>query len=194
MKYYTTLIAILLGLTGCIRSTSNDYRTENSLTELKQDSFKYAIVRYAGKLAKRASFESKFDQRYDDEYRNMASNMQLDKYYENPKDGYTYFQIRRIAPSIHERYVATGGRLKRDDQGKITDYEEIYRTWKMDKSVLEEKTVSFFDDMVKGKDLSPYYTENIGDTEHIEFPDNQTYFNKENRRWEMISSDSSAVK
>lgn len=151
----------------------------------KQDSFKYEIVRYAGRLVKRAKHENKFDQKFDESYKTMAESMNLHKYYVNPTDGYTYFEISRIAPSIHERYVATGGRLKKNTAGEITDYEEIYRTWKMDKNELKKKGDIFFDYMVKGKDLAAFYTANIGDTEHIEFPDQQTFFNKKTRRWEM---------
>jgi hypothetical protein len=84
-------------------------------------------------------------------------------------------------------------KLNRDAQGEISEYEEIYRTWKMGQEDLAKKTATYFDHMVKGKDLSPFYTENIGNTENIEFPDAQTSFNKESRQWEFRLPDSLVV-
>ncbi|MFC3198158.1 hypothetical protein ACFOET_11100 [Parapedobacter deserti] len=159
------------------------YAPDNHLSAAQQDSFKYEIIRFVGRLPKRATYATKFESRFDEPYRLMARAMELDKYYYNPSDDYIYFEMSRIAPSLYEKYVATGGRLKRDDQGKIVEYEEIYRTWKMAREDLEEKTAIFFDHMVKGKDLSSFYTVNVGDTEHIEFPDEHTYFDKNERRW-----------
>lgn len=161
---------------------------ENLPLSADQDSFKYEIIRYVGRLPKHATAATKFESRFDGQYLSMARSMSLDKHYQNPKDGYIYFEISRIAPSLYEKYVSTGGRLKRDEKGGIVEYEEIYRTWKMKREDLEEKTAIFFDYMVKGKDLSRYYTANIGDTEHIEFPDENTYFDKGLKQWRFKDS------
>lgn len=183
MKNLFLLVLLSFVILGCYNA--DKYAPDEHLSVEKQDSFKYEIVRFAGRLPKRANHDNKFDTKYDEAYSIMANSMKLNKYYFNPKDDYLYFEISRIAPSIHERYVATGGRLKKNKKGDITTYEEIYRTWKMDKTNLKKKSDIFFDYMVNGKDLSEFYTSNIGDTEHIEFPDQQTFFNKNTRRWEM---------
>jgi hypothetical protein len=180
MRGFVILVAVCVVL-GC--GSHEKYRPDRTLSVDKQDSFKYEIIRYVGRLPKQASEDTKFDSRFDQAYRSMAKSMGLDKYYEHPGDGYTYFEMSRIAPSLYEKYVATGGRLKRDGSGRIVEYEEIYRTWKMKKEDLAARTAIFFDRMVKGEDLSPYYTANIGDTEHIEFPDDNVSYNKEQRRW-----------
>ncbi|MCI0920227.1 hypothetical protein [Sphingobacterium rhinopitheci] len=181
------LLAVLSFLVASCANTDK-YSPDNNISIIKQDSFKYEIVRFVGKLPKRATHENKFEQKYDEAYSMMANSMTLTKYYVNPKDNYIYFEISRIAPSIHERYVATGGRLKKNSNGTIITYEEIYRTWKLDKSKLKKKSDIFFDYIVNGKDLSEFYTAKIGDTEHIEFPDEQTFFNINTRRWEMKAS------
>lgn len=170
-------------LLGCNNQTN--YQPDRHLSAVQQDSFKYEIIRYVGRLPKHAAVSTKFEKRFDEPYLQMAKSMGLDKYYYNPEDGYVYFEMSRIAPSLYEKYVATGGRLKRDGEGVIVEYEEIYRTWKMSREDLTAKTSVFFDDMVQGKDLSPYYTANIGDTEHIEFPDERTYYDKEKRQWSI---------
>ena len=183
-----TLFILLFGIFSCSQSPS--YNPDAALSKDKQEAFKYEIIRFVAKLAKRATHETKFEDRFDEAYQKAASKMNLDKYFVNQKDGYTYFEVSKIAPSNHVRYVATGGRLKKDADGKIVDYEEIYRTWKMSQQDLAKKTPTYFDYMVNGKDLSGFYTANIGNTENIEFPDAQTSFNKESRQWEYQLPDS----
>lgn len=172
----------MIMLFGCNSGVKPDVDSQLTLSE--QDSFKYSIIRYLGHLPKRAKEATKWDSEFDETYLRQAQSFNLDKYHVDKDSGYVYFEISRIAPSFHERYVATGGRLAYNKDGSIGAYEEIYRTWKMSKAQLEEKTRIFFPKMVKGQDLSPYYTANVGDTEHIEFPDEQTYFNKETRKWQ----------
>ncbi|HMR19306.1 MAG TPA: hypothetical protein PKA53_08410 [Sphingobacterium sp.] len=191
-QFLIILFASSLFLT-CNHAASTDYTPSAYLSETERDTFKYEIIRYADRLPKRTNAHTKFEARFDEEYQRKAKAMKLDKYHVHT-NGYTYFQVSKIAPSIHEKHVATGGRLKWGEDGKtIEEYEEIYRTWKMEKAELDKKSNLFFDHMVKGIDLSPYYTAVIGDTKHIEFPDQQTYFNKEARRWETITADSSAA-
>ncbi|MFD2593953.1 hypothetical protein [Sphingobacterium griseoflavum] len=161
------------------------YKPETQLSKEEQSEFKREIVRFVGHLPKYAEHATKFEQRFDSAYNAQAELIQLDKYFANDKDGYTYFEVSRIAPSFKKKYVATGGRLKRNSAGELEEYEEIYRTWKMEPAQLAEKTKVFFSEMVAGHDLSPYYTENIGDTEHIEFPDKNTYYDKEVRKWQV---------
>ncbi len=160
------------------------YKPGNMLDEDEQSEFKYDIIRFTGHLPKRANHGNKYEHRFDSLYRRQADLLLLDKYMVNEKDGYTYFEVSRIAPSLKKKYVATGGRLKRNTMGEVEEYEEIYRTWKMERPQLKKKTKVFFTEMITGKDLSPFYTDNIGDTEHIEFPDRYTYYNKDLRLWE----------
>lgn len=191
MKNTPLLFLLFLVILSC-HSDSN-YTPDSTLSKDKQEAFKYKIVRYTAKLVKQATQETKFEKRFDENYQKVASKMNLDKYFYNEKDGFTYFEVSRIAPSNQVKYVATGGRIKRDAQGEISEYEEIYRTWKMGQEDLAKKTATYFDHMVNGKDLSPFYTENIGNTENIEFPDAQTSFNKESRQWEFRLPDSLVV-
>lgn len=183
MRLFLIIAALFsfVGFYGC--DSDSQYQVDGQLTTAEQDSFKYSIIRYAGHLPKRAKEHTKWDSMFDETYLKQAQSFVLDKYFRNEKDGYIYFQVRRIAPSFQKKYVATGGRVKYDENGNIREYEEIYRTWKLDEEKLAEKSKLFFDGMVKGADLSKYYTDNIGDTEHIEFPDANTFFDKESRKW-----------
>jgi len=94
-----------------------------------------------------------------------------------------YFLISRRAPSLYDRRVATGGYVVFAEDGKGEDYEEVFRTWKMDPDTLVRRGLLLFDKMVDGEDLRPYETRNSGNTDFIEFPDAQTWYDKKSRSW-----------
>jgi len=43
--------------------------------------------------------------------------------------------------------------------------------------------------MVKGESLKPYYTEKIGNTEYIEFPNKEVWYDIEEKRWKSSLED-----
>jgi hypothetical protein len=88
---------------------------------------------------------------------------------------------------LEEKYVAIAGIVKRDGD-KIIRYEEVFRTWKQKKNELYPLAFRLFSEMINGKDLSVYYPENSGNKYIIEFPSNQVYFDKEERKWKRKSN------
>lgn len=180
------VFTLILILSACNAITKNDYNPSIILSAKEQASFKYDIARYVCKLPKFASNENKFDHRFDSDYKEQADLINLDKYYKTSNDT-IYFEVSKIAPSFKFKFTATGGKLFKDSIGNIVFYEEIYRTWKMEEDVLKEKTQILFTKMIKNHDLTPFYTQNSGDEEFIEFPDQKTVFNTQNRSWEIIT-------
>lgn len=179
MKYIALLfLALAFSCQQPKKTTPSDY-----LSPVEQESFKYSIVRYTNGLPKRATDETKFDNGFDAEYRDMATRNNL-LYYYKADDSTVYFAVTRIAPSLKIKRVATVGKLKYGKDKEITEYEEGFRTWKMEEKELEEKTAMLFDKYINGEDLSEYYTKNSGGKFIIEFPDDNVKYNKENRRWE----------
>jgi hypothetical protein len=136
-----------------------------------------------GKLAPNATHETKFEQEFDDHYAKLAAEHRLEWCFENNKSGDLYFLASRPAISRLVKRVGIGVKMRRESDGRIVHYEEVFRTWKMLEPELAEKGRFLFDLMVKGKDLSPYYPENSGDVEYIEFPNADTYFDVEKRIW-----------
>lgn len=172
-------------LTSCT-SDSFDFTPKNHLNTYEDSVFKYSIIRYAGKLPPKASHNIKFDPYFDEYYIQLAQKHRLDFYYPS-EDGFIYFQISRIAPSLQEKYVGIGGKLKRDQAGNIVYYEEVYRTWKMPYDELLKVSKQVFIDMVNGKNLEKYYTKNTPDNVYIiEFPDDETYFDTNKRIWVSV--------
>ncbi len=184
MKNIFLFALIIVGFLSCKQEKeTRDFSAKNILSTAEIDEFKYEIIRYAGKLAGRANHETKFNQEFDIHYLELAANHQLPFYYVKQDTGEIYFMLTRIAPSIHYRKVAIGGMLTRNESGEITYYEEAFRTWKMEESELLEKSHKIFSDYVDGKDLSKYYPENSGGEEYIEFPNEEVYYDAEQRIW-----------
>jgi hypothetical protein len=70
-----------------------------------------------------------------------------------------------------------------DENIRVTYYEEVFRTWKMAPDSLAKRGPLLFNKMVNGEDLVPYYSSRSGNTDYIEFPDDRTYFDTNQRIW-----------
>lgn len=175
----TVLFLAILLLAAC--TTNRDYEVSTHLSSPEQEAFKKSIIRYVAPLPEKANEKNRFDVKFDAHYDRQTDRVRLDKYFPSP-DGYVYFEVSRIAPSFKVKRAATAGRIKYDAAGEIEEYEEVYRTWKMEEEELSKKTELLFDTFVTGKDLTLYLTAN-SEEEYIEFPDNQVKYDKELRSW-----------
>ena len=186
MKFIYSLFIVVL-FYSCQKEPQkilpSDYLNENQI-----EAFKYEIIRYSDKLAKKATHETKFDAQFDSIYQAKAKSAELYHYYEDKKTNEISFAITRIAPSLKVKRVATIGKLTKDASGKITSYEEELRTWKMEIPELKTKTKLLFEKYINGEDLTPYYTKNSNSEFYIEFPDDQTFYDKKTRNWQSKSN------
>jgi len=155
------------------------------LNEKQIETFKYDIIRYSDKLAKKATNETKFDVQFDSIYHLKAKSADLYHYYLNKNSNEIYFAIARIAPSLKVKRVVTAGKLTKDKNGNITYYEEAFRTWKMEIPELKSKTKLLFENYIEGNDLSKFYTKNSKGEFFIEFPDDINYYDTDLRKWDI---------
>ncbi|MGY6520839.1 MAG: hypothetical protein ACXIUD_03875 [Mongoliitalea sp.] len=189
MKLYVSLL-LLFVLVAC--QTKEPYDPSNHLSKQEQQALLLSTVRYFGHLPKKGTHENKFNEVFDEYYSKLVLDYTLEAYI--PHDGYEYYMISRIAPSLKQKKVALAIRVQRDADKNITFYEEIFRTWKFEIPEMLEKSMMLFDLLIKGEDLSPYYPQNSGDDEFIEFPDERTYFDTDERRWKLYTiSDPASV-
>jgi hypothetical protein len=165
------------------KEISKKYDPSLVLSDLEEDSLIYSIARYVAPLPKKANHNNKFDTAFDTDYWKISQNLDLIAYH--VQDGTTYFLISRIAPSLKSKWVATGGKFIKSSSPseQFESYEEVFRTWKMEEPEFSTKALMLFDLMIKGEDLSRFYTENSGEDYYIEFPDANVIYNKEERRW-----------
>lgn len=153
------------------------------LDSIAQQEFIYSVIRYAGKLPGKANHRTKFDTVFDEEYRMTAARHRLDHYATDKEKNRTWFMLSRIAPSIKIKRVGVGGYVEKDADGNVLKYVEVFRTWKMEEDELAQKGKLLFNLMVKGDDLRPYYPENSGKEEYIEFPNAEAWFDTTEQRW-----------
>lgn len=179
MSRLTALTILLALLMGC---GPKQIEIEQHLDEAARAELMYELSRYLCHLAPGADHTTKFDSIHDSHYKTKANEL-MSWFYYPEANGKTFFLVCRIAPSIKEKYVATGGYFVRNNETSgFTEYAEVFRTWKDEKAMLRPKAEMLFQSMINGRDLSPYYTENAG-TEYIEFPDSETHYDTEKRLW-----------
>ncbi len=174
------MLLLALGLVACQSKIS--YNAQDQLTPQQYDLIMSKIIRYAGRKPEKASDSTKFSAQFDEHYLEQIAAHKLDLYYKSGT-GDSYFLISRRAPSLFEKYVATGGKFKLNKADSLIEYEEIFRTWKMVPDTLKIRSYELFDKMVKGESLDKYHTENSGGIEYIEFPDANVYYDKRARKW-----------
>lgn len=105
-------------------------------------------------------------------------------HYTQSKDGYSYFMISRLEPSIKgDKYASICGRFKRDSKGSIdsASYEELFWTWKMKMPELKEKSLILFSTIVETGDIKAYLPE--VKENWIMFPDKNVSYDKATQTW-----------
>lgn len=171
-------------------SSTKSYDPNEVMTKEQQDSLAYALSRYMGKLPRHANHTNKFDSKFDSAYLQIAQKHILLALYK--RDNLLFFMYARIAPSLVEKYVAVAGKVEVVN-GDMISYEEGFRTWKKPMEELKPLSLKLFNEMIQGKDLSPYYPENSGDDYIIEFPSKEVYFDKTSRTWKRKGSTDSTT-
>lgn len=175
------ILVVFLIVAGC--AGMPEYKVTEYLTPQQQDQVMSQVIRYLAKPPEGLTFEERFYDAYTSYYNEQQGRHRLDAYYIDENNNH-FFLISRPAPSLVEKRVATGGKVKfSNDFKKIEDYEEVFRTWKMVPDTLKVRSLLLFDHMVKGKSIDPYLTKNSNGVEYIEFPDDQVYFDKTARQW-----------
>jgi hypothetical protein len=181
--FHILLAIVIFTFSACQENQMRNIDPNFYLTAEEQDSFLYSIARYHGKLPGKANHKTKFESRFDEEYKNISSQHELISYFKDEDNQYIYFMTYRIAPSLHLKKVATAGVVTYDKDGQMIHYEEKFRTWRFPVDELNQKSSMLFQLLLDQKDLSKYYPQNSGEEEFIEFPDENTHFDIELRRW-----------
>lgn len=178
MKKLTFLLLLVLTF-SCVQKKS--HQPIDHLSAQEEDKFMGSVIRYISDLPKGANHDTKFSKEHDEHYQEQQSRHRLEGYFPS-KENTIYFLISRAAPSLVEKRVAIGGKLKLAPDGTIAEYEEVFRTWKMKPEILKQRAEFLFDQMVKGENLDRYQPNKTSE-EWIEFPDGRVYYDKTSRQW-----------
>ena len=174
---YISFILVFFGCQKEIASNPSNYLSKEEIL-----TFKNKIIRNVEALSNNATQKTKWKTIHNDYYAKKAESLDLMHYYKDA-DGFIYFAVAKIAPSLKLKKIATIGKLK-IEKDSIIYYEEIARTWKMEVPELTEKTKILFDKIATEKDISKYYTKNSQPEFWIEFPDDVNYYNTDLRKWD----------
>jgi len=166
-----------------------EIRPEAYLSPKAQDSLMYALSRYICKFPSGAGEPNKWDARFDSAYAAAVRNHKLRFYHVDSTEGVHYYFTSRVAPSMVLKYVGLAGKFVPDDAGGFLSYREEFRTWKKIPEEHLNDGEMLFRKFVRGEDLTPYYTENSGGAEYIEFPDSETWYDEESRTWRSQRGD-----
>lgn len=180
MKRIFFLAAVVVFAAAC--ETKPKYDPLTYLDASEKEKVHLAVVREIGKIPEKANDSTRHSKVYDDYYRELASKHQL-KHYFIAENGEHFFLEWRPAPSLQQKFVATGGKLRLDEDGKLVAFEEVFRTWKMQPDTLARRGLLLFDRMVKGESLSQFETINSKGVEFIEFPDENVFYDTVSGQW-----------
>jgi hypothetical protein len=180
------LLLSLLTLTLSCSEKKLDIQVKTHLSSQQEAKLKFDIVRYIEDLPKYATAQNKFDTIFDADYRKVAEKLELLNVYKNPENDTLFFAIAKIAPSLKLKKTTTAGKLVYDKTGKISFYEERFRTWKMEVPVLKTTTEMVFQKYIQDKDLTEFYTKNSNGKFIIEFPDDKNSYDAQQRKWIFI--------
>jgi hypothetical protein len=181
-----SILAFVVLVVMMISCKEKSYNPNEHLTATEKNAIVQTIVRYAAKPPENVLATERFDPKYDSFYLEKASQIHFERYY--PKGDDFYFLITQPASSLIEKRHATGGRFKLSNKGELTEYEEIFRTWKMVPDTLKSRSHILFEKMVEGESLDPYLTKNSKGVDYIEFPDDNTFYDVASRSWRVRSN------
>lgn len=182
----TSLLLLTIAFLSFCSASSDPFQDFNADLTMSQDNqhqFLMSISRYIGGLPRHGTHENKFESRFDEHYSQIASDHRLELLHVDSEASFTYFLATRPARSLYEKRVAIGGRFQINDRDSLVHYEEIFRTWRMDETDLTTKSGFLFKKMLHGADLTPWYPENSGEEEYIEFPNSLITYDPQLRQW-----------
>lgn len=185
-KYAAWTFLLLLFAAACGTSESKGLGEKPSAEQEKE--LLSAIIRYVGRMPAKARLDTKFEAEFDEHYARQSEQHRIDLYYRDKDSGHIYLLVNAPSRSLYEKRVGVGIHLQIASDSLVY-YEEVFRTWKMPEAELAEKGTMLFTKMAKGQDLSPYYPQNSGEEEYIEFPDGEAYFDVESRTWQTTRVD-----
>ena len=178
------LLSFSLLFFSCI--SEKEPKTFNQLDLLTKEDiqlFKQQVIRYIGRKPEDASHKNKFHPYFDAHYEKQKMAHELN-FYRQDKNDSIYFVFTRIAPSIQLKKVAIGGVVLIDQNTEeVTYLKEVFRTWKQVPDSLIVRAEELFVNMLQGKSLNKFMTEESGNMDYIEFPNSEVWYNTDKREW-----------
>ncbi|MBL0741918.1 hypothetical protein [Chryseolinea lacunae] len=190
MKRQLSYIVFLAAALASCEKKETHYDLQGCLTPEQQQKVLTSVMHYASKLAPEATPDTKFDAKFDWYYERAVKEAHIMYCALDTRDSTYHLFIARKARSITPMEEGIAVNLKWNaGHGKLSTYEEIFRTWKMPHDTLTKRGLFLFNTMMTGGDLK-LYTSKFQQDRFIEFPDDRFVFDKEKRQWKDLEMDS----
>jgi len=177
---------ILILLTSVFFSCKKSYNPEKLLTAWQKDSLLTTLIIQMDKLQAGANMNTRFDKEFREGYEQRRKLFSLDQYYID-QDGFHYFMVIRRVPSLYEANKrAEAGRFRRDGNGSITDFEEIFLTPILLDKEAHDKGVILLHEYITTGNIDKFKN----DIDYVEFPNLTWTYNKKKQAWVNSGLDS----
>jgi hypothetical protein len=176
---YTRITFALALITILFTSCKKNYEPNHYLDQQQQTAIKIQLSKYMDKLPSGIAMEDRWTGKADKYYRLKADSMHLLRYYV-ADDGYNYFYITRLVPSIHEGdRRATAGRFKVQKNDGIINLEEFFLSNILPEHALIEAADELFDQVIKNEAM-----DSKSFPELIEWPNDYFTYDKKRNVWD----------
>jgi len=176
-KLRVTLLVMALAI-FCLACKKNQYDAGKNIDQnalvLKKE-----LSRYMDKLPSSIQMKDRWSEKANAYYTLKADSMKLLRYYVG-EDGFNYFYITRLVPSIHlgDRR-ASAGRFQWDTKDRIKNLEEFFLSNILPEEELDKAADDLFDEAVENKKI-----EDKNSLKFIEWPNEFFAYDKKTNSWD----------
>ncbi len=176
LKKVIVFIFVMLVAVAC---GGDKYKVDKYLTKEESVLLKKELSRYMDKLPERVAMEDRWSEKANSYYSLKADSMNLLRYYEG-EDGYNYYYITRIVPSIREgERRASAGRFQWETKDRIKNLEEFFLS-----NILPEETLEKAADELFEQAVEDHKIQGKASLELIEWPNEYFAYNKKSHSWD----------
>lgn len=163
----------------CLACKKDQYNAESTINQEDATALKKELSRYMDKLPSGITMEERWSAKANPYYTLKADSMKLLRYYV-AEDGFNYFYITRLVPSIHlgDRR-ASAGRFQWDSKDRIKNLEEFFLSNILPEEELEKATDDLFKEAVEKKKI-----EDLNSLKFIEWPNKFFAYDKKMHSWD----------
>ncbi len=171
------ILLVILCL-GTMISCKDKYDVKKYYSKAEQDSLVADIITYAHNRPPFSTPQSKFETRFRSYYVNNLKNMRVEKFFV-AKDGMHYFYIIRPSKNTSLGLRGTGGMFKRDTNGKIKGFREVFVTPGGALPDLQIRGEELFREMIRAGNVDAY----VKNPDYIEWPAQWNYYDTLQHEW-----------
>ena len=144
----------------------------------QRDSLLVDIITFIYVRPPNASPFTRFDPAFRKYYVAQLSKFQFEKYFVDDR-GNHYFYLIRPARSAEGNIRGVGGKFRKDGNGKITSFVELFNTPVAALPVLQQRGSELFSQLIRRGHIDDY----LKHPDYVEWPDTITYYDTLQHEW-----------